>query len=282
MKLLTSTEKITILLAIGLFSSSLSGCGLNGETLDIWSSSVHSSYVTTVPEGAKMTLMSIDSGVAAGTSTAYSPNRVYFTQNPSFGTYLAINYDGYEEKVIRLDPEKKRIHVRLKPCMKGCQQKVNDAWTIRQGVTSPINMSGRHVADVYTSMTDWVNFSLDQAAAAQPHIDTVVNSIDLEYSPPAAKPNTGKIHITSIPSGAKLLLDGNLMGTTPQEILAVSAGDHNLTLRKKEFKEWTGRITLHREREKRIEVFMSAFSYDRKPKVKLTQNRNSTNTTPRN
>lgn len=57
----------------------------------------------------------------------------------------------------------------------------------------------------------------------------------------AVSPKEAKIKMTSTPSGADIEVDGGFVGNTPSEI-TLTAGDHNVSIRKSGFKPWERKI----------------------------------------
>lgn len=68
-------------------------------------------------------------------------------------------------------------------------------------------------------------------------------------APPSASPSVtpaaalAHLSITSTPAGADIDIDGKFLGSTPST-LDLAAGDHQITVRKKGYKDWTRRMTL--------------------------------------
>jgi len=58
------------------------------------------------------------------------------------------------------------------------------------------------------------------------------NNLPIAYKPFVLKPSRGTIQIASEPSGAQILLDGKVVGTTPATLPDVCAGKHDLLLTK--------------------------------------------------
>ncbi len=57
-----------------------------------------------------------------------------------------------------------------------------------------------------------------------------------------AKP--GAMNIYSSPEGAKIYVDNNFMGETPQSLKKVAEGEHEIRLVKENYKEWTQNVTV--------------------------------------
>lgn len=58
------------------------------------------------------------------------------------------------------------------------------------------------------------------------------------------KPNWGLLTIYSSPSGAEVIVDGNVVGATPIKELNLSVGTHRLVLRKEGYREYRGEVTI--------------------------------------
>ncbi len=245
----------------------LFGCSFNrfeGDTLDLWHEAVSSVSITTTPEHARLSLVNADRGPYAVISSAVAPDVVHYVQLPNHDTYLFVSYPNYIKKTIRLDPNKRRIHVNLEPIPEEklpCKALVTFSRAFAQSSKLP-DLS--HVVADAASIPEMINEVLgadalnnkeDVCADGMEHnLPTAVVSIeDGDYSPEG--PYTGKISITSKPKNAELLLDGYLMGTTPIEV-PVQSGNHNVVLRDSRHEDWSAQVTINGNVEKRINVDM--------------------------
>jgi hypothetical protein len=63
-----------------------------------------------------------------------------------------------------------------------------------------------------------------------------------EAAPPVSDRTTGSLMVDSRPSGARVLVDGKLVGTTPMLLDAVEVGEHAIRLELEEHSAWTTSI----------------------------------------
>ncbi len=244
----------------------LFGCSFNklqGETLYSWDEGVVSTYVTTTPDSAKLSLVNVDRGIGATISSAKAPNVVQYIQLYNYGAYLMVSHPGYKTKRVRLDSQKE-LHVNLEPITEEkvpCKALVTFSRAFAYSSNLP-DLS--HVVTDEASIPEMINEALNSDAlnneenecadGMEPNLPAAVVSIeDGDYSPEG--PYTGKISITSTPENAELLLDGYLMGTTPMEI-PVQSGHHRVVLRDSRHEDWSTQITINGNIEKRINVDM--------------------------
>ena len=244
----------------------LFGCSFNklqGETLYSWDEGVVSTYVTTTPENARLSLVNVDRGVGATISSATAPNVVQYLQLLNYGAYLSVSHPGYKTKRVRLSSQKE-LHVNLEPVTEEkvpCKAVVAFSRAFAYSSNLP-DLS--HVVADEASIPELINEALNSDAlnneenecadGIEHNLPTAVVSIeDGEYSPEG--PYTGKISITSTPENAELLLDGYLMGTTPLEI-PVQSGHHRVVLRDNRHEDWSTQVPIIGNVEKRINVDM--------------------------
>jgi len=62
--------------------------------------------------------------------------------------------------------------------------------------------------------------------------------------PPAAPVGRGALTVDSRPPGARVFLDGKLVGTTPLSSTPIAAGDHAIRLEHDGYKNWTGAVRI--------------------------------------
>jgi hypothetical protein len=67
-----------------------------------------------------------------------------------------------------------------------------------------------------------------------------------------AAPYVGSLEVTSDPSGAVVLMDGRVVGTTPLRLNGVRAGSHALTLDLDGYQRWSTAVSVVSGRENRI------------------------------
>lgn len=109
-----------ILMGIAIF---ISGCvmksGFRERTLIFEDAAVISTYVTSTPENAKLTLINLDRGIGPRISSSLSPNVIHRLPLPFNSAFLLVSYPGYKTHAIRLNQNKKRIHVKLELDLEG-------------------------------------------------------------------------------------------------------------------------------------------------------------------
>jgi hypothetical protein len=73
-------------------------------------------------------------------------------------------------------------------------------------------------------------------------------------APPAAaaEPFTGGLSIDSRPAGAKVFIDGRLVGMTPLQSHAVSAGEHAIRLEHDGYRQWTSAVRIISNEQNRV------------------------------
>jgi serine/threonine protein kinase len=70
--------------------------------------------------------------------------------------------------------------------------------------------------------------------------------------PPAAPVGRGALTIDSRPAGARVFLDGKLVGTTPMSPTPIDAGDHAIRLEHDGYKNWTGAVRIVASEQARV------------------------------
>jgi len=78
--------------------------------------------------------------------------------------------------------------------------------------------------------TQTLTVALDRVRAAAPPARAA--------SPPPAATGTGSLMVESRPPGAKVFLDGTLIGMTPLTLPKVNAGNHMIRLERDGFRNW--------------------------------------------
>ncbi len=68
----------------------------------------------------------------------------------------------------------------------------------------------------------------------------------------AAAGFTGGLSIDSRPNGAKVYIDGRLVGTTPLQSHAVSAGEHAIRLERDGYRHWTSAVRIISNEQNRV------------------------------
>lgn len=101
---------------------------------------------------------------------------------------------------------------------------------------------GTHVVRIaqegFVTVERRVRISGDQPAQSI-EVDLVAARAGREAAPPAASDSTtGSLMVDSRPAGARVFVDGKLMGTTPMLIDAVGTGDHAVRLELEGFDPW--------------------------------------------
>jgi hypothetical protein len=251
---------IIIGIAILLF-----GCGLtqlNGESLGMGDGAIVSTYITTMPERAKL---SIVRRMGEEITTVFAPNRVYYAL-PDYGTHLLVSSPGYRKKIVRLDSYKEKIHVTLGKIIEE-DEKCQNLHSLSRAFPTSKNLPDlSYVVGDEAQIPELINSALAQDFGSPVEdecwgeeipdklLTAVVSVEESEYTP-QARPYNGKIRITSTPEGAEFLLDGYPMGITPIEI-PVQSGHHHLVLREEKHKIWSRKVTINENVEKKINVDM--------------------------
>jgi hypothetical protein len=70
--------------------------------------------------------------------------------------------------------------------------------------------------------------------------------------PPAAPVGRGALTVESRPAGARVFLDGKLVGTTPMASTPIAAGDHAIRLEFDGYKNWTGAVRIVASEQARV------------------------------
>lgn len=85
---------------------------------------------------------------------------------------------------------------------------------------------------------------------------------------PAATPEetpteapTGRIYVSSTPSGAYIYLDGAYKGTTPKTLIDVPVGSHTIRLAKSEYEDWSTSVSVTSEAHDRCHHLCLQFLY---------------------
>jgi hypothetical protein len=244
----------------------LFGCGLtqlNSESLGMRDETIVSTYITTTPEKAKLTIVR---RMGEEISTAFAPKVVYYAL-PDYGTHLLVSSPGYRKKIVRLNSYKEKIHVTLEKIIEKDKKCQNLHSLSRAFPTSKSLPDLSYVVSDETQIPELINSALAQDLGApvaeecrgednvaDKLVTAVVSIEEFEYTP-EAKPYTGKIRIISMPEGAELLLDGYPMGITPIEF-PVQSGHHHLVLREERHEIWSGKVTMDENVEKKIKINM--------------------------
>jgi hypothetical protein len=69
---------------------------------------------------------------------------------------------------------------------------------------------------------------------------------------PAAPVGRGALTVDSRPVGARVFLDGKLVGTTPLSSTEIAAGDHAIRLEHDGYKNWTGAVRIVASEQARV------------------------------
>jgi hypothetical protein len=100
------------------------------------------------------------------------------------------------------------------------------------------------IGGVFILAVAFNRFGVDQSVPVLP------NQAGQSHAEPPIGPAVGKVQITSLPSGAEILVDGKFAGCTPSEVMLVP-GEHGVKVGLNG-REWSrtltisrGRITLH-------------------------------------
>lgn len=75
--------------------------------------------------------------------------------------------------------------------------------------------------------------------------------------PETSTPSTGTLRFTSEPEGARVELDGELVGTTPLTLDAVAAGAHEVTFTRDGYDTSRAQVTLDPEEEREVEAALN-------------------------
>ena len=114
--------------------------------------------------------------------------------------------------------------------------------------------SGSHVVRIthqgYVAAERRVRIGSNQPAQSI-EVDLVAARAVREAAPPPAAPErtSGSLMVDSRPAGARVFVDGKLVGTTPLLIDAVAAGDHAVRMEFDGFNPWTYRRRSRAENE---------------------------------
>ena len=84
--------------------------------------------------------------------------------------------------------------------------------------------------------------------AARPAAPTAAHTLP----PPAAPVGRGVLTVDSRPAGARVFLDGKLIGTTPLSSTPIGAGDHAIRLEHDGYKNWTGAVRVVASEQARV------------------------------
>lgn len=258
---------ITRIFIISFFSLSLANCcGVLKRLLRPENNNLYSVSVVTDPPGARMVLVNLNISGTTIMSTAYSPNVVYYNPSPESGTFLLVSHPGFREEVINLqETTTRRVRIRMEPDRDITSENLEPG-AFFMGFGSTGNMPDlSYVADE-KSVADLINEALVPLEKAISAKKAVVSVVDMAYA--EAERFTGKIHVSSTPPRAELLLDGRPMGTTPKEIIGIQAGGHRIALIKEGYEVWAKQFTIIEKQEKRIVVRMQPSSLSRQTNSK--------------
>ena len=256
-----------ISLTVSIF---LYGCGLTqleDGSYGIYDDAVASTFVTTSPDGARLSLVNVDISPGASMSSSYAPNKVHFTPLPSYGAYLIVSSPGYKNKTVRLSTGKEKLHVELEKMenkKKKCPALLTFSKAFFDGMNTPdisFVAGEKHVGDLINKTLavnevrdiDEDEENCSEGSRPLQTADAAKVTIEKREYKPQTKLYAGKILIVSNPSAAKFLLDGYVVGTTPMEI-PVQRGSHRVTLRTAEHEEWSREIAISDREEQMIEV----------------------------
>jgi hypothetical protein len=84
--------------------------------------------------------------------------------------------------------------------------------------------------------------------AARPAAPTASRTVP----PPAAPVGRGALTVDSRPAGARVFLDGKLIGATPLSSTPIVAGDHAIRLEHDGYKNWTGAVRIVASEQARV------------------------------
>jgi len=87
------------------------------------------------------------------------------------------------------------------------------------------------------------------AAAARPATQTATRTPAPAPAPPVGR---GALTVDSRPVGARVFLDGRLIGTTPLASTPIDAGDHAIRLEHDGYKNWTGAVRINASEQARV------------------------------
>lgn len=82
------------------------------------------------------------------------------------------------------------------------------------------------------------------SAAGRQQIRLSLDSVAASTSPPPLRASTGQIRVLSTPSGADVLVDGELAGTTPTTLTGLPEGSQPIVLRKEGYRSAVKRVTV--------------------------------------
>jgi hypothetical protein len=77
-------------------------------------------------------------------------------------------------------------------------------------------------------------------------------------APPAAAPahpaaqGPGELFVDSRPGGAKVYLDGKMIGTTPMTMSSVAPGEHSVRLEHEGYRQWTSSVRIAAGQKSRV------------------------------
>lgn len=130
--------------------------------------------------------------------------------------------------------------VRMKPVGDSYQATIPASYIKPNGVEYYIKASdGRNVAYFSSPSNPQRVRVLAGAAAASKPI-----KVAMAKRPAKARGGLGSLKISSEPEGARILINGKAMGTTPKHISRLKAGTHKLVLKKSGFCDWTREIKI--------------------------------------
>lgn len=103
---------------------------------------------------------------------------------------------------------------------------------------------GGSVQDACEAITkDWSAHAKEIRAAASAAEPVPAAAATGTSAPPPIAPQQPQLQISSTPGGADIEIDGNFVGNTPSNV-GVSAGPHQITIKKTGFKPWDRKITV--------------------------------------
>ncbi len=97
-------------------------------------------------------------------------------------------------------------------------------------------------------------------SAAQPSQTTTIALVPVrpattaraQTAAPAASRSTGALAVDSRPTGAKVFLDGKLVGTTPMALPSVRAGSHAIRLEHDGYRHWSSSVRIVASEQNRV------------------------------
>ena len=207
---------------------------------------VGSWYVESVPSGARLYL----DGESIGLTPLWTPERPY-------GSYkLEIKHEGYNDYVGSLDitdNSKRKIEVELVKIMGAIKIKSHPTYASvywddeRKGITDIL------IADIPLG-----NHRLKiQKDGYKPYEATIPvtdgHTIEREYTLEEIQ-MLGSLYVESVPSGARLYLDGESKGSTPQWLRDIPYGSYQLEIKKNGYRTYSESIQIANDSKWKVEA----------------------------